>query len=305
MAEQPKYVSNETFARAVAPTATLLTDLLAVGYRDFRMQKDNGRSRPAAASEASDEITAQNDYAGVWDTHPIDTAYSHIGVLFTAAEDSMRAFTSIIVGLPTPIYAYVPITRAALECLALAHWLCEPGVGVKERVRRSLNERIESAYQQSLLPAELNPEPERQARILKAETLGFTPTKSKKGRLKVFAPASPTVTHRVKAVLGDDVSGQVAYSYASAISHGTLWGLVMPARPEPGTEPVVTAPLVISSDSIATQAVIIARAYIAAYDSLITVMGWTDREWPAARLVALQRMAAHIQRVTSAPRRKV
>lgn len=196
------------------------------GFASRSDDPNGARASPTAASEAMAELAHQHDLSGEWDEAPVDTAITHIGLLLTAAEDSMQTLAESLVARHTPLYSHQVLVRGGLECLALAHWLAERGIGPRERVRRSLNERINSAYEQARLPRHLNPEPDRQRRLLAAASLGFKPTKSKKARLKVFDPPPPSITERVQRLPGSADLGTIVYSFASAIAHGTIWGLV-------------------------------------------------------------------------------
>jgi hypothetical protein len=271
--------------RAIEPWAVALRDIAKVGYQST-YAGGGPRQQPDIDSTAMRELDAQMAYAGAWDSHPVDTAYTHIGLLMTAGEDAMLAFADLVTADRTPTYSYLPVARAGIEWLALAHWLSEPEIGVRERVRRSLNERIASAYEQSRLPSGANPEPERQARLLEATHLGYTMTQSKKGRLRALAPERPSITAHVQRVLGGDRLGQLVYSYLSAISHGTLWGLVQRAEPlDPNaTGPVVTAGLAVSSDDIAMLAVALITAHITAFGGYVKLLGWDMLEWRDAVL---------------------
>jgi hypothetical protein len=282
------FADHTTFLRYVEPAAAMLSDLVAAGHLVSRAGHSGGRLIPAAESDAMAELALQADYAGAWDATPIDTAMGHVGLLLAAGEDAVRTFASIIVREPTPLYSYVPLARAALECFALAHWLSEPGIGIKERVRRSLNERVESAYEQSRLPAELSPEPARQDRLLSATSLGYERTKPRKGRPVFLAPGPPTVTRRIRNVLGGDELGQIMYSYASAISHGAMWGLVARVhRPKNAVGPVVTVPLVTSADDLTTHAIVLALAHVTVYTGFVRHMGWELPAWNRAMLGAM------------------
>jgi hypothetical protein len=281
---QPKsFVDHETFLKAVEPCAAMLKTLTAAGYAAGRVDEERGRQLPAPDSAAMSELDQQSAFAGVWDENPIDTAQTHIGLLLTAGEDAMETFATAIVADRTPLYSYIPIARAGMECLALAHWLAEPGIGARERVRRSINERIASAYEQSRLPAGLNPEPGRKHRLLAAESLGFSRTTGK-GKLTVLAPDRPSITHHIQRAVGNDQLGKVLYSYASAISHGTIWGLAERAEPlsSNSSAPVVTAALTVSSTNIAMMAIALAYAHIHAYGGYIQHMGWDTHAWTDA-----------------------
>ena len=241
------------------------------------------------------ELAQQHDLAGIWDDTPIDTALTHIGLLVTAGEDAMLSFAQLIVANHTPLYTFQPVARFGLECLALAHWLCEPGIGARERVRRSLNERLASAYEQTRLPEGMNPEPQRNERLLAATALGFK-VHSRKGRLSVLGQERPTITRHVQDVLGHDRLGKVMYSFTSAVSHGTLWGLVESLQPPHGTprEPVVTVPLVISSDRIANAALALTYAHMRSYDRLINYLGWPNEAWADAYSTTLAEINHHL-----------
>lgn len=279
------FVDDETFRRAVEPYSEMLRQLVAAGYRP---RQEGGDFVPDVDSEAVAELSAQNRYAGEWDQTPIDTVHSQIGLLTTAGEDAMLAFADLVTADRTPIYAFVPVARSGIECFALAGWLAEEGIGVQERVRRSLNERIYSAWEQTRLPESLNPEPGRQARLLAAETLGFERTKSQKGRVTMFKPARPTTTSFVRRTFGEGDLGQVLYSYFSAITHGTHWGLASRASEIVETDPLrgMVAALSIGSDMIGMAAVGLAMAHNAAWNSFRQHMGWVADGWEEACLYA-------------------
>jgi hypothetical protein len=273
-------VDDATFRAALMPFSTMVAEVAEAGYAAMHGATPESLQDPSAESAAMAELAAQANYAGVWDDAPVDTAHTHICLLLTAGEDAMRTFASAIVADQTPLYAYIPLARAGLEYLALAAWLGQPGIGVRERVRRSLNERIASAYEQSRLPVGLNPEPDRQRRLLRAAELGYKTTRGQRHRFKHFAPERPTITDHVKRVLEHQDLGHVVYSYTAAISHGTIWGLIERAEApsdEPG--PVVRAGLSISSSNIGTMASVLVLAHVRAYGGYITHMGWDEPRW--------------------------
>jgi hypothetical protein len=152
----------------------MLSRQAKAGYGSRTADGTGAGTTPSATSEATSELAEQAALSGEWDDTPIDTAITHVGLLLTAAEDAMETLAEAIVASHTPLYSHQLIARGGLECLALAHWLTERGIGARERVRRSLNERIQSAYEQSRLPDLLNPEPDRQRRLLAATALGFS-----------------------------------------------------------------------------------------------------------------------------------
>lgn len=292
-------MDDDTFLRAVRPLSEIVDQMAAHGYVE-RSKKREMREEAAAASPAVEELAQQHRFAGIWDQAPVDTALSHVTMLLTAGEDAMRTFAASIVADRTPIFSFIPLARAGLECLAMANWLIEPGIGVQERVRRSLNERLASAYEQKRLPSHLNPEPGRVGRLHSAIDVGYELTPSKKGSRRWFAPTPPTVTDNIRRVLGNAEVGKAIYSYASAVTHGHIWGLAQAAVSErkPPETGVVPAAIVISSDRIAIFAFALAMAHHRAFSNYLAYMSWTAPEWEESWTKALHT----IDRAFSSPR---
>jgi hypothetical protein len=281
---EPTEVDDAAFRAVVEPYAMMVAEVSEAGYAATHAVSRESLQDPSPASSAMAELAGQDQYAGVWDPTLVDTAHTHISLLLTAGEDAMRTYATAILADRTPLYAYIPLARSGLECLALAHWLGAPDIGLRERVRRSLNERIASAYEQSRLPAGLNPEPDRQRRLLEAAALGYPLTPSRRRGFRHLAPERPTITAHVRRVLGgDDDLGRIVYSYTSAISHGTLWGLAERADvPDDQPGPVVRAPLAISSSNIGLMAAALVMAHVQAYGGFVSHMGWDEPGWRAA-----------------------
>lgn len=295
-------VGHDEFVEAVRPYCEMLRRQMSAGNGSRNQDPAGSGATATADSEAMAELANQAALAGEWDDTPVDTAITHIGLLLTAAEDAMKTLAEVIVAAHTPLFSHQLIARGGLECLALAHWLAERGIGARERVRRSLNERIQSAYEQSRLPARLNPEPDRQRRLLAATALGFERTRSRKGSLTFLSPRPPSITARVQRLLGHAELGVIVYSFASAIAHGTMWGLLERVEtPEnPANAPVVTAMLTTSVQSIATPAVILIAAHRAAYAGYVGYMGWDDSAWIEVSDEVWQAVGRYIEAVNDA-----
>lgn len=293
-------VDHEEFLQAVQPYSAMLRTQANAAFGRRSHDPSGASTTPAANSEAMAELAVQAQLAGVWDDVPIDTALTHLCLLLTAAEDAMKALADLIVAERTPLYSHQVIMRSGLECLALAHWLGERGIGARERVRRSLNERISSAYQVSRLPRRVDSEPGRQQRLLQAERLGFPRTKSKKGQLTFFAPPPPTITSRIEQLLGHAELGSTVYSFASSIAHGGIWGLterVEPPERRADDGPVVTAMLTTSVESLATPAVVLIASHRTVYNRFVGYMGWHDEEWAQASAEVWVGVGSYLQAV--------
>lgn len=291
----PPLVTGTEFGRAVEPIAAAVDSLARHGYSSMS-NSPGGTPPPSVTSQAMVEISEQSSFLGAWDSVPIDTALTHIALLLHAGEDAMKASAQLARSDDVALYAFQPVARFGLECFARAFWLCEPGVGTKERVRRSLNERLASAAELARLPAALDREPGRQERLLQATQLGFQKL-SRKGKPPCFAPERPSITSLVKRVFDDDDLGQVVYGYLSAVSHGTIWGLAEVAHaPDDRTGPVVTATLVNSSNRLHLAGIALALAQARAVDTTVAHMGWSRPEWEAAKRAAAPTMKALVSK---------
>lgn len=292
-----EYASHEEFVDALRPLSQALEGLASAGYGSEVQGPETPSREPSVDSEAVAELAQQSTLAGVWDSHPIDLNLTHVGLLMHAGGDALRTFAEVILGDHTPLFSYQPIARFGLECLGLAHWLAEPAIGARERVRRSLNQRLQSAYEQSRLPSELNPEPDRRGRILAATELGFQKA-SRKSRVPHFIPEPPRITTLVRGVLGDDRLGTVMYSHLSAVSHGTIWGLANVADPEDHAlsqeRPIVRAALVNSSIRVAMSGLALVFAYTTANSRVFAYHGWSDERWHDAKDDALRLVQPYI-----------
>lgn len=274
--DEHEHVEHGVFVAAVRPFSELLQQLVATGYAS----RQQAGFTPGPDADAMAELEQQTTFAGVWDAAPIDTATSHVGLLLVAGEDAMRTYAHAVIADATPLYAHLPLARFGVEVLAMAAWLGEPRIGAKERMRRSINERIYSAIQQERLPEGLNPELGRRERLLAAVEAGFERTKAKRGQPAYLAPARPSITKLVVNALDDERLGRTVYSYLSAVSHGALWGLA-PALlpPTDPTEDPGTGGLEHSSLGIGLYALALASAHITAWEGWRQHMGWESAGW--------------------------
>jgi hypothetical protein len=124
-------VDHDDFVAGVRPYSEMLNRQAKAGYGSRTADATGAGTTPAATSEAMSELANQRAFSGEWDDTPIDTALSHVGLLLTAAEDAMMTLAEAIVSSHTPLYSHQLIARGGLECLALAHWLTERGIGAR------------------------------------------------------------------------------------------------------------------------------------------------------------------------------
>jgi hypothetical protein len=109
------------------------------------------------------------------------------------AFDCAMAMAHLVETYQVPsIYAPTALLRPVLEGSGRALWILETGVGVRERVRRGMNERLESLHWQRevAVPEARDHAKERLAQIYEAaESLGYQLTD---GRRKYLDPKPPS-----------------------------------------------------------------------------------------------------------------
>lgn len=279
---------STVFVAALQPFLDALDGLVGAGF-GTRLDGRRGETTPSMESSAMRELSMQTEWAGEWDEAPIDTTISLLTLLMLAAEDAILSFRTLVSATRTPLYGHLAVARAGLELLGLVFWLASTEITGKERVRRCINERIASAYEQSRLPEAANPEPERQTRLLAAQALGFKVV-SQNRWYKVLQPRRPTTTRQIQRVLGTEAGGQLLYSYTSATSHGVMWGLVESVDGTSAVRdgPVGVAPLVVSSEKITTIGTGLVVAFVRSCSELLAYLGWTDNPWTDAVGQALE-----------------
>lgn len=289
--------SHGRYIKAIELTAKSVRDLAGTGHRSRVVSPT-----PRAESLAVAELSQQENYAGDWDSNPVDAALSQVGLLLYAAEDCMSAFASLVLSEETPLYAHVTLARSALESLALGHFLADPTIGIKERIRRSLNQRIYEAYQAERLPPDLRKDQSVRKRLLLARALGFE-TRSKKGGITYLLPDRPTITRQIRDLLGHDDLGVAVYGYASAVSHGVGWGLLQRQGADVnqgfGEGPMRTVALMHSSEEVNMMALLLIVGHIKAYGAYLAWTGIPAGEWKDSHDQAMHVVRANLHAMDS------
>jgi hypothetical protein len=158
----------------------------------------------------------------------VKAAYDLGSALIEVAADHVIAFTKTVT---EPVQTIAPWTcvRAAVEASAIASWLLDPPVDVRERVCRSFAFRYEGLIQQTKYARSLglNSDVNKiQVRIDELEKisldLGFSRVVDEKGRRIGIAQIMPSITQIVNSELGEEST----YRLLSAAIHAHFWALV-------------------------------------------------------------------------------
>src|SRR5664280_2791765 len=93
---------------------------------------------------AVERTTSESGPNGLWTDEPPHTAFSVVNLKLIAAKDHLLALRRL---LEPPVTLFGPMTmaRASVEASAAAYWLLDPTISVRDRVARSLADRLRSA----------------------------------------------------------------------------------------------------------------------------------------------------------------
>jgi hypothetical protein len=219
----------EAFEAHIGPVREALAALLDASDQ---LREERG-SLPAADSQAMAELAAGAQFKGssTWGD-PVHAAHNLGQLLVVHTGDCARALVRELSQSATPVYAHVVLARASLEAASRAWWLFEPGIGLRLRVARVINDRIFGLSQQGRLP--LPEEYRAQARerlnelFAEAARLGFRTVRDPRTDLRYLEEKRPGQTELVKNLWradGDSSLGALVYGFFSAVAHGTTFGL--------------------------------------------------------------------------------
>ena len=156
-------------------------------------------------------------------------------------EKAIAHVLSDLIEKRAPVYAHVVLARAVLEQASRAWWLFEPGIGLRLRVARGMNDRIFGLAQQDRLPLPQR-DPARASERVKdlladAERFGFELVLHRPTNVRYLEEVRPGQTQLIKALLGapdgDASLGGFVYGLFSAVAHGTAFGLMQSVKAAP------------------------------------------------------------------------
>lgn len=158
----------------------------------------------------------------------VESAYS-IGIIsMEVAADHLMAFTDL---LQEPVKTIAPWTcvRSLLESCALATWLLDFTIDVKERVCRCFAFRYHGLVQQKKI-YQLDGGLSNEASLINqriskveqdAQKLGFSPIRNNVGKIGGIGKIMPEITRLIKITLNREKE----YRLLSAVAHGHYWAI--------------------------------------------------------------------------------
>lgn len=187
-------------------------------------------------AECSGEVLA-----GDWGERPTRDAWLSATMRITSGLDHLRALASVLT-TPGVVYAKSTVARAAVEAFAMAHYIGDPRIDSRERVRRHVNEVLASLHEEARMiqsAAESSVETMTDALDANQRRFGRTLTTAKTHGFKIRGqgdsyrapylgdrpPSTTALCERVVAE-GTDKLGRVFYQMLSSVAHSREHGLV-------------------------------------------------------------------------------
>ena len=161
------------------------------------------------------------------DPERLMTVYSQGIVLLELTEDHAESFIRCVAE-PALSFAVWTNVRTVLESSALAAWLLDEHISVKERVQRSLAFRYEGLEQQRKLLNSIGRHKERDGLMQRidsieqsAVSLGYSSVVDKNQKRIGIGQVMPPITEIIRDVLDEETT----YRILSGVAHGHSWAL--------------------------------------------------------------------------------
>lgn len=201
---------------------------------------------PEPGSEAAAEIANKEirQSGAPWGEDPPRTAYAAANLMMTGVLDNLTSIHKLI-GIEMPVIGPTVIARSAVEIASGAWWLMEPGIGARRRVCRELALSLQSARRARQVAEEVQAHAlahgiqtgqeitdalQQEADVLQRITdLGIalpTPGFSPKVENEKADSATEATAELLAEILRRHGPGSSIYRTYSAVTHGTLYGLM-------------------------------------------------------------------------------
>jgi hypothetical protein len=214
------------------------TEAFATEFREFMTRNQ----RPAPGSPAESESQGE-PFAGDWADRPSSDIFATAYLSATSCTDHLLGLTDVLRSRNALFSAYT-LTRGVVEAAALGCYLTDPDIDGKERVRRTMNNRLDALCEQTWLFKDMHGEyaaeklDETRQRISdfarSARQHGFDfHDMNGKGRAAHIGPAQPAAMTLISLAVDKDVPelGRMYQRLLSATAHSALHGLARMLTP--------------------------------------------------------------------------
>ena len=220
------------------------TEAFAREFREFMTRNP----RPAPGSPAEEEAQGE-PFAGDWSDHPSSDIFATTYLAAASCTDHLLGLADVL-SARNAVFAAYTLTRGAVEAAALGCYLTDQGIGGRERVRRTMNYRLEAMCERVWLfkdmhseyAAEKLDETERRisdfGRAARQHNFSFHAMNGK-GRAAHIGPEQPKAMTLISLAVDKEMPelGRMYQRLLSATAHSAVHGLarmLTPVSPNAG-----------------------------------------------------------------------
>ena len=242
------------------------TEEFAKEFREFMTRNP----RPAAGSPA-DKETQGEPFAGDWGEHPSRDIFATTYLAATSCTDLLLGLADVLRARNALFATYTP-TRGAVEAAALGCYLTDQDIDGRERVRRTLNYRLDAMCERVWLftdmhgdyAAEKLDETKQRiadfARGARQHSFSFHDMNGK-GRSAHIGPSQPAAMNLISLAVDKDTPelGRTYQRLLSATAHSGVHGLarmLTPLAPNEGRPGEALAAVNIDPRTVAVELVV-------------------------------------------------
>jgi len=267
---------------------------LTNGYYTLTDRHEHGA--PAVGSVAAQDLSNQQRRTdgAPWGQEPAFTLQSLALMRLAAAADNLAATGLLIAAKREGLYSPWSVGRAVMEASGVAFWLLDPSLSIKDRVGRSLTDRLVSIASArrfgSKVGSGFNFEDRFQQVVEKTGVLDLHVMGEGWGRY-VETPR-PNKTQLVHDVLGPVVSPGI-YSLFSGWAHGEAWAISEAVRYSPTVEDTAVPGRILRRPAITLDhyrfiAALCARSFTNAVDRAVDYFAWSAGDWTTVKSNSLK-----------------
>ena len=246
-----------------------LADTTAAFARQFREFMSRNQ-RPASGSPADREAQGE-PYAGDWGTHPSSDVFATAYLTATSCTDHLLGLADVL-SSRNAVYAAYTLVRGAVEAAARGCYLTDLDIDGKERVRRTMNYRLDALCERALIFGDMHGDYAAQkldetrqrisdfARSARQHGFAFHDANGR-GRPASIGAAQPKAMQLISLAVDKDVPevGRTYQRLLSATAHAGVHGLarmLAPVAPNEGRPDEVLASVNADPRSLAVELVV-------------------------------------------------
>ena len=241
------------------------TEAFAKEFREFMTRNP----RPAPGSPAEKEARSE-PFAGDWSVHPSSDIFATTYLTATSCTDHLLGLADVL-RARNALFAAYTLTRGAVEAAALGCYLTHQDIDGRERVRRTMNYRLDAMCARVWLFTDMHgdyaarklDETEKRianvARGARQHSFSFHDMNGK-GRAAHIGPAQPAAMNLISLAVDKDMPelGRTYQRLLSATAHSGVHGLarmLTPLSPNEGRPGEALAAVGIAPRTLAVELV--------------------------------------------------